>query len=111
MVHRDICGPISPPTTGGNKYFLLLVNDFNIIMWVYFREQKLTMAMSIFNEMNMSSKLCGEAVRHSIYVLNCFPTRVIVCKTPYGAWSGKVPNLVNLKFFGCISHIKYLLCI
>lgn len=47
-------------------------------------------------------------MRHSIYVLNHLPTRVIVGKTPYEAWSGsgKVPNLEHLKVFGCIAHMK-----
>lgn len=35
LVHGDLCGPISPTTSGENKYFLLLVDDFNRMMWVY----------------------------------------------------------------------------
>ena len=27
LVHTDLCGPISPATPGGNKYFLLVVDD------------------------------------------------------------------------------------
>jgi hypothetical protein len=27
LVHGDLCGPVSPPTSGGNAYFLLLVDD------------------------------------------------------------------------------------
>lgn len=27
LIHGDLCGPISPPTSAGNRYFLLLVND------------------------------------------------------------------------------------
>lgn len=34
-VHGDLCGPIEPTTSGGNKYFLLLVDDFSRAMWVY----------------------------------------------------------------------------
>jgi hypothetical protein len=29
-----LCGPISPTTPRGNKYFLLLVDDLNRYMWV-----------------------------------------------------------------------------
>lgn len=35
LVHGDLCGPISPTTMAGNKYFLLLVDDFSRVMWIY----------------------------------------------------------------------------
>jgi transposase InsO family protein len=34
LVHGDLCGPISPPTAGGSKYFLLMVDDRSRFMWV-----------------------------------------------------------------------------
>jgi transposase InsO family protein len=34
LVHGDLCGPISPPTPGGKRYFLLLVDDYSRYMWV-----------------------------------------------------------------------------
>ena len=34
LIHMDICGPISPPTLGGNRYFLLLIDDFSRLIWV-----------------------------------------------------------------------------
>jgi hypothetical protein len=34
LVHGDLCGPISPPTHGGRKYFLLLVDDKSRYMWL-----------------------------------------------------------------------------
>jgi hypothetical protein len=27
LVHVDLCGPITPATAGGNKYFMLLIDD------------------------------------------------------------------------------------
>jgi hypothetical protein len=32
LVHADLCGPISPPTPGGKRYFLLMVDDFSRFM-------------------------------------------------------------------------------
>jgi hypothetical protein len=29
LLHGDICGPIYPPTPSGNRYFLLLVDDYS----------------------------------------------------------------------------------
>jgi transposase InsO family protein len=34
LVHGDLCGPITPATTSGNKYFLLIVDDFSRYMWL-----------------------------------------------------------------------------
>jgi len=34
LLHGDLCGPISPPTPSGNRYFLLLVDDFSRYMWI-----------------------------------------------------------------------------
>ena len=34
LVHGNLCGPIVPATSRGNKYFLLLVDDLSRYMWV-----------------------------------------------------------------------------
>jgi hypothetical protein len=34
LVHGDLCGPISPATLRGNKYYMLLVDDLSRYMWV-----------------------------------------------------------------------------
>jgi hypothetical protein len=34
MVHDDLCGPIASATSRGNKYFLLLMDDLGMYMWV-----------------------------------------------------------------------------
>jgi hypothetical protein len=34
LVHGGLCGPFSPVTPRGNKYFLLLVDDLSRYMWV-----------------------------------------------------------------------------
>jgi transposase InsO family protein len=34
LVHGDLCGPITPATHGGRKYFLLLVDDCSRYMWL-----------------------------------------------------------------------------
>lgn len=40
LVHGDLCGPISPPTLAGNRYFILLVDDYNRMMWVFMLKTK-----------------------------------------------------------------------
>lgn len=34
LLHGDLCGPITPPTPSGNRYFLLLVDDYSRYMWI-----------------------------------------------------------------------------
>jgi hypothetical protein len=34
LVHGDLCGPITPATHGGRRYFLLLVDDHSRFMWL-----------------------------------------------------------------------------
>jgi hypothetical protein len=34
LVHDDLCGPVSPATPGGKRYFLLLVDDLSRYMWL-----------------------------------------------------------------------------
>jgi transposase InsO family protein len=33
-VHGDLCGPVTPATPGGRRYFLLLIDDLSRYMWV-----------------------------------------------------------------------------
>jgi hypothetical protein len=35
LVHADLCGPIDPPTPGGKRYFLFLVDDNSRYMWLH----------------------------------------------------------------------------
>jgi len=34
LLHGDLCGPITLPTPSGNRYFLLLVDDYSRYMWL-----------------------------------------------------------------------------
>lgn len=40
LIHGDLCGPITPETSGGNRYFLLLVDDYSRAMWAYLLKTK-----------------------------------------------------------------------
>lgn len=49
LIHGDLCGPISPKTNVGNKYFFLFVDDFTRMMWLYMIKGK-DEALSIFKK-------------------------------------------------------------
>jgi transposase InsO family protein len=34
IIHADLCGPISPATPGGKRYFLVMVDDYSRYMWL-----------------------------------------------------------------------------
>lgn len=40
LVHADLCGPMRTESLGGNKYFLLFVDDYSRMSWVYFLKFK-----------------------------------------------------------------------
>ena len=40
LLHMDLCGPISPQTIGGKRYFILIVDDYSRCMWVALLKEK-----------------------------------------------------------------------
>ena len=56
--------------------------------------------------MQLPFVLWGEAIRHSIYVLNKLPTRALSGQTPYEVWSKKKPDVGHMRVFGCLAHMK-----
>ena len=64
------------------------------------------MARSLLKSMNVLGRLWGEAVRHSVYLLNRLPTKAMGDKTPFEGWYGRKPNLGYLKVFGCTTHVR-----
>lgn len=40
LVHSDICGPISPTSNGGKRYFISFIDDYSRNTWVCFLKEK-----------------------------------------------------------------------
>lgn len=64
------------------------------------------MARSCLKETKLPPVLWGEAIRHSIYLLNRLPTRALTGITPYEAWNERKPHIGHIRVFGCIAHMK-----
>lgn len=64
------------------------------------------MARSLMKSMGVPARLWGEAVRHSVYLLNRLPTKAMGDCTPYEAWNGRKPHLGHLKVFGCNANVR-----
>jgi hypothetical protein len=62
---------------------------------------------ALLNDQGLSMFLWGEATMTTIYVKNISPHRILKDMTPEEAFSGKKPNVENLRIFGChvYSHI------
>ncbi len=40
LIHSDVCGPISPDTKGGNRYYVSFIDDFTRKSWVFLIKNK-----------------------------------------------------------------------
>nr|KYP53945.1 Retrovirus-related Pol polyprotein from transposon TNT 1-94 [Cajanus cajan] len=40
LIHTDVCGPMRTPSHTNNRYFILFINDFSRMTWVYFLKTK-----------------------------------------------------------------------
>jgi len=63
LLHGDICGPISPPTPSGNRFFLLLVDDYSRYMWIALLPSKDTAAAAIKRIQAAAERKTGKRVR------------------------------------------------
>ncbi|KAL8109947.1 hypothetical protein AgCh_025882 [Apium graveolens] len=64
------------------------------------------MAKICLKEMKLPSFMWGEAVRHSVYLLNKLPKRVMSGITQYETWNEKKPQVGHIRVFGCISFMR-----
>ena len=59
LVHGDLYGPITPATNGGQRYFLLLVDDCSRYMWLQLLMSKDKAAAAIKNfKMRTEAESC-----------------------------------------------------
>lgn len=68
----------------------------------------LEMTRSLLKAMTVPDQFWGEAVRHSVYLLNRIGTKALKDATPYEAWKGSKPSIAHLKVFGCVGFVKKL---
>ncbi|KAH9726552.1 hypothetical protein KPL70_008304 [Citrus sinensis] len=60
------------------------------------------MARCLFHDKGLPKKFWAEVVKIAIFLLNRLPTKALQKKTPFEAWYGYKPKLLNLKIFGCL---------
>ncbi|GMJ02182.1 hypothetical protein HRI_003887400 [Hibiscus trionum] len=63
LIHADVCGPMQTPSLNNNRYFVVFVDDFSRMTWVYFVKEK-SEVFSIFRKFKSSiEKQSGNAVK------------------------------------------------
>ncbi|KAL5799496.1 hypothetical protein ACOSQ3_032574 [Xanthoceras sorbifolium] len=40
LVHKDVCGPLTPVSNGHNQYFLTFIDNYSRKTWVYLLKKK-----------------------------------------------------------------------
>ena len=40
LIYADLCGPMKTSSLNGGKYFFIIVDDYIIMIWVYFLKEK-----------------------------------------------------------------------
>jgi transposase InsO family protein len=66
LLHGELCGPISPATFGGKKYFLLVVDDCTCYMWAVLirsKDEALAALKKIKNSTETELRLKVMAIR------------------------------------------------
>ncbi|KAL2345957.1 hypothetical protein Fmac_007242 [Flemingia macrophylla] len=62
----------------------------------------LEMARCLLHDKDLPKKFWAEAASTSVFLLNRLPTKALSKSTPFEAWYGFKPKLINLKVFGCL---------
>ncbi|KAM2252992.1 hypothetical protein ACFX1S_007433 [Malus domestica] len=63
LIHSDVCGPMKVPTTSANRYFLMFIDDYSRICWVYFIRNK-SEVFGIFKKFRAMVELqCGYSLK------------------------------------------------
>jgi hypothetical protein len=63
LMHGDLCGPVTPATLGGRRYFLLLVDNLSRYMWVMVLGSKGEAADAIRRAQAAEEVECGRKLR------------------------------------------------
>lgn len=55
----------------------------------------------------LSKFFWAEAIKTAAYIINRSPTRSLLFKTPEEVWTGRKPNISNMKVFGCEAMVHF----
>ncbi|GJZ48636.1 retrovirus-related pol polyprotein from transposon TNT 1-94 [Tanacetum coccineum] len=120
ILHMDLFGPSAIRSYGGNRYTLVIVDDYSSFVnangithnfsaprtpqsngMVEKKNKTLKeMSRTMLNEQSLPQKFWCNAVDTSTYILNRILIRAILGKTPYELLRGRKPTLDYFRVFG-----------
>lgn len=65
------------------------------------------MARSLLKAKGLSNSFWAEAVVTTVYLFNISPTKAVMKKISFEAWSGRKPLVSHLKVFDCIPYALF----
>ncbi|CAL2255248.1 unnamed protein product [Prunus armeniaca] len=123
LVHIDLCGPMRTESVAGNKYFMLIIDDFTRMIWLYFLRNKYE-AFNCFKKFKSMTELqsrhkvkCLRSDRGGEFLSSEFvqfcedhdiqrcPNKALNNVTPFEAYSGRKPGITHLKVFDSLCYV------
>ncbi|KAL0323577.1 UNVERIFIED_CONTAM: Retrovirus-related Pol polyprotein from transposon TNT 1-94 [Sesamum angustifolium] len=63
LIHTDVCGPMRTPSHEQNRYFILFIDDYSRMTWVYFIREK-SEVFKVFKKFkNLVEKQSGRSIK------------------------------------------------
>ncbi|KAL0347031.1 UNVERIFIED_CONTAM: Retrovirus-related Pol polyprotein from transposon TNT 1-94 [Sesamum calycinum] len=63
LIHTDVCGPMRTPSNEQNRYFILFIDDYSRMTWVYFMREKIR-SLKVFKKFkNLVEKQSGRSIK------------------------------------------------
>ncbi|MBW0557580.1 hypothetical protein O181_097295 [Austropuccinia psidii MF-1] len=125
FLHLDLCGPISPASVSGSKYFLRIMDGYSHFVWIFFLQIRISHLTSapytpeqnpfaergnhttvkksrcLLKDSGLGLSYWDDAANTAVYLENLTPQKAINFQTPYFKWLEQNPSLKNLHPFGC----------
>ncbi|KAK4399972.1 Retrovirus-related Pol polyprotein from transposon TNT 1-94 [Sesamum angolense] len=63
LIHTEVCGPMRTPSHEQNRYFILFIDDYSRMTWVYFMREK-SEVFKVFKKFkNLVEKQSGRSIK------------------------------------------------
>ncbi|KAM7516070.1 hypothetical protein LguiA_005653 [Lonicera macranthoides] len=106
LIHTDVGGPMKTPSLNGNAGIEHQLTAPYTPQQNGVVERKnrtiMEMARCLLHDKGLPKEFWAEAANTAVFLLNRLPTKALQKRTPFEAWHGYKPQLLNLKTFGCL---------
>ncbi|KAL0321780.1 UNVERIFIED_CONTAM: Retrovirus-related Pol polyprotein from transposon TNT 1-94 [Sesamum calycinum] len=99
-VHADVWGPSNIETHGGNRYFLSVIDNFSIKVFVFLMKHKSEAFEKFRNWKTLVENQTGQKLK-ALRTDNGSPSVPLSGKIPECIWTDSDVNISSLRIFGC----------